>query len=274
MIKSGIYLDLSSKDYHNDKESISRSSLLDFKRNPRKYWANHINPDRPTKEATAAMNFGSAFHTLILEPHLFENQYYVLPEKVLLKNVGREAYDAYKKAEKEAESCEGKVVLSWNDYERLCAMHTSLNGNSRAKALLEGAVYESSYFWEDIHSGLMIKSRPDILNGNIYVDLKSIEDASPSNYQREMAKYGYHIQAAMMSDGFEQLTGEKIRACINICVEKTYPYSVAIYIIDPTAIEHGQYEYKNILLQLKHAIVHNEFADYPTMTIGLPKWAM
>jgi hypothetical protein len=273
MIEQGIYIDLSSEEYHSEKSSFSRSSIMDFKKSPRKYWAKHLNPDRPKEEPKPSWVFGTAFHTLILEPHLFEKNYFVLPEKVLLKNVGREVYDQFKSTLEEAETTK-KIVLSLEDYERLSAMQDAVFANPRAKGLIEAAVFESSYFWKDEHSGLMVKSRPDILNGNIYADLKTIDDASPENFQREMAKYSYHVQAAMVKDGYKQLTGENISACINVCVEHKYPYSIGIYIIDETAIETGHYTYKQILLDLRSALANNDFRDYEVQTIGLPKWAL
>lgn len=274
MINEGVYTDLTSEQYHGDKNSISRSALMDFKKNARKYWAKHLNPDRPKEETKPSWEFGTAFHTLILEPHLFEKQYFIMPEKVLLKNVGREAYDEYKKIEKEAESCEDKVVLSRHDFNLLLAMRHSVFANGRAKELIEGAVYESSYFWKDPHSGLMLKSRPDILHQNIYVDLKTIDDASPENYQREMAKYGYHIQAAMVTDGVYEVERREIQASINICVEKSYPHLIGIYMIDEAAVEQGHCTYKQVCLDIKHASVHNEYLDYGIEKIGLPKWAL
>ena len=273
MINEGMYTDLTSEQYHGDKNSISRSALMDFKKNARKYWAKHLNPDRPKEETKPSWEFGTAFHTLILEPHLFESNYYILPKKVLLKDVGRELYDEYKNKERESEST-AKTVLSLEDYERLCAMRDSLYANPRAKELVEGAVYESSYFWKDPHSGLMLKSRPDILHSNIYVDLKTIDDASPENYQREMAKYGYHIQAAMVTDGVFEVERREIQASINVCVEKSYPHLIGIYMIDEAAVEQGHCTYKQVCLDIKHASVHNEYLDYGIEKIGLPRCAI
>ena len=271
MINLGIYTTMTSEDYHADKDSISRSALMDFKKSPRKYWANHLNPDRPPKEAKTAWTFGSAFHTLILEPHLFEMTYFIMPERVYLNTDGEEKYRAYKKIEEEAKTT-NKTVLSLADYTRLCEMRTILFTNERAKSLIDYGIYESSYFWEDEHSGLIVKSRPDILSAEMYIDLKTIDDASPNSFQKSMAQYGYHIQAAMVKDGVLNLTGEKLQSCINICVETKYPYSVGIYIIDEAAIEYGHCEYKQLLLDLKSAIVYNEFNDYEPQTISLPKW--
>ena len=87
MINPGIYTNLSSEEYHGDKASISRSALMDFKRSPYKYWAKHLNPGRPKDESKPSWTIGTAFHTMILEPQLFNNNYFILPEKVLLKEV-------------------------------------------------------------------------------------------------------------------------------------------------------------------------------------------
>ena len=272
MINEGIYLDLSSEAYHGDKNSISRTALMDFKRNQRRYWAKHLNPDRPVEESKPSWEFGTAFHALILEPHLFDQQYYILPPKVLLKDVGREAYDNYKALEKAAESTE-KKVMSFTDYTKLLAMQYSLEANERAKELISGATYESSYFWKDKSSGLMIKSRPDILQSNIYIDLKTCESAAPHDYQREMVKGAYYVQAAMCREGVRILEGRELSASINVCVEKAYPHCVGIYIIDEEAVNAGHREYKKLLIELKHASVYNEYQDYEPQIIGLPQWA-
>lgn len=273
MIEEGIYLNLSNDEYHGDKESISRSRLMDMKKSARNYWAKHINPERPPRESKAAWDFGTAFHTLILEPHLFNEQFFVLPQKVLLKDVGRTLYDEYKAIEAQAERT-SKKVLSLEDYQDLQRMRDSLFNNERARSLIEGGIYESSYFWRDEASGLILKARPDILHDNMYIDLKTIGDASPQNYQREMAAYAYHNQAAMVRDGVFKVTGRQLQACINLCVEVSYPYSVGIYIIDEEAIKHGQNENNKLLLDLSACLRDNSWPDHEIETIGLPRWAI
>lgn len=272
MIEAGIYKDLTSEEYHADKTSISRSAIMDFKKNPRLYWAKHLNPARPIEEQKPSWTFGTAFHTLILEPHLFADNYFIMPEKVLLKDVGREAYDAFKAIEKEAESTD-KTLLSFADCEKLRAMRDSLFANARAKELVEGAIYESSYVWEDADSGMKVKSRPDILHQRMYVDLKTIDDASPNNYQREMSIYGYHIQAAMLKDGLLKLENRDLLAYINLCVEKKYPHCIGIYMIGEESIQKGQIEYKKVLGDMKKCQDEQYWPDYDIQTIDLPYWS-
>lgn len=268
----GCYSGLPNETYHAIKSHLSRSALMDYDRCPRTYWAKHINPNRPKIEPTAAMVMGSAFHKMILEPNTLQDEFIVKPEPVLLKDVGREKYDAYKRAIDEVENT-SKIVIPFPMYQDLDAMRSTILKHEQAMQLINEARIEESFFWKDEHSGMLLKCRPDILHDNMIVDLKTCSDASPRAYQAEMVKYGYHIQGAMVRDGVEAIEGRRINNVINICVETKYPHNMAIYIIDEYALDEGQAKYKNILLDLKNAIGHNEFKDYGIQTIGLPRWA-
>lgn len=294
MIIEGIYASsvLSSEQYHGDKDSISRTAMMAFKESPYRYWAKYINPDRPPANVTPAMLFGSAFHSVVLEPHLFYDQYVVeptldkLPKVGLLRDLGRPEYERQKYerdvvstqnktlTEEFEASSEGKIIISADDRLKLSEMHGALMAHSQARELIEGAIYEQSYFWRDEHSGLMVKSRPDILHENIIVDLKTMANVAPHVYQREMIAGGYHIQGAIVRDAIRELENRDISTVINVCIEKTYPYSIAIYIIDEFALDAGHAEYKQILLDMKSAKESNEYEDYKPQIIGLPKWAL
>jgi hypothetical protein len=273
MINEGIYRDLSNESYHADSNSISRSAIMEFRKSPFKYWAAYLNPERPSREKdTPAIVMGKAFHTAILEPDKFSDEFMVSPEPVLLKNVGRVSYDAYKENLALCEST-SKVIIPWNSYIVLVGMKIALSKHRKAMELIEGAIYESSYFWKDENSGLMIKARPDILHSNIIVDLKTCADASPRAFQNSMAAFGNHIQGAMVREGVRVLENRDIPNVINICIEKEYPYSIGIYIIDEAALDEGYIQFKQVLLDIKECMDKNEWPDYEIQTINLPKWA-
>jgi len=212
------------------------------------------------------MDFGTAFHTFVLERDKFNEQFYVTAP-VLLKDVGRLEYDTYKKLL--AEATLHKTILSSDEYDVLGMMYQSLYNNKQARELIENATYESSYFWTDEHSGLQVKARPDILHDNMIVDLKTCVSASSRAYQKAMIDGGYHLQGAVIREGIKQLTGRDITTVINICCEKTYPYSVAIKII----YEAGHMKFKQALLDIKRCIEYNEWLDYEPEIVDLPTWA-
>ena len=272
-MKSGCYKDLTNEEYHADKDFISRSAIMDYAQSPYDYWAKHINPNRPKKDSTPQMEMGSAFHKMILEPNTMQDEFVVLPEPVLLKDVGREKYDAYKRAIAEIETT-NKIVIPFKTYLDLDAMRLRIHKHESAMNLINDARIENTFLWQDEHSGLLLKARPDILHENMIVDLKTCNDASPRAFQNSMVLGGYHVQGAMIRDGVEAIEGRRINNVINICIETKYPYNMAIYIIDEFAIDEGQAKYKSILLELKNAIVHNVYSDYGVQTIGLPRWAV
>ena len=272
MIEQGIYPNLSNELYHADKGSLSRSSLKDFHRNPYYYYSMHLNVDRPSREPTRDMLLGTAFHTLILEPEVFVKTYASEPKKVLLKDVGREAYEAYKASCNELEKSK-LVVLTYDELMMLKSMTKSLERDERIYSMIAEGEIEKSFFWKDKSSGLMVKARPDVLQDNMIIDIKTIADALPHSFQRAMVDGWYHVQGAMIRDAIRTLENREISSVINICVEKKYPYCVGIYIIDEAALDYGEELYKSILLRMKSCIIENTFKDYEVQTIGLPKWA-
>ncbi len=217
------------------------------------------------------MELGSAFHTLMLEPHLFADNYTIKPPKVLLKDVGREVYDVFKRTELTLEST-NKIVLSQEDYLNLLAMEKKILSSEQAMQLLSDGIIEQSYFWKDKDSGLMLKARPDVIHRNMYVDIKTCADASPRAYQHSMIDGGYHLQAAMVRDAIRHHENRDMNTTINICVENKYPYTVAIYIIDEAAIDHAEAQYKRNLRELKDCLEKDVWPSYETRTIGLPAW--
>lgn len=273
MIMPGIYKNLSNNDYHGDKSSLSRSSIKDFHRNPRYYWSMHLNDARPERTQTREMIIGSAFHTLVLEPEKFNSEYAVEPPKVLLKDVGRELYDEYKKHCEELEDS-SLIVLSLDEYNNLNSMKEAVNKSNIVMELLTGGEIETSFFWEDEDSGMTIKARPDVLHSNMIVDLKTINDASFYSFQRSMVDGWYHVQGAMVRDAVRQLKDVEINRVINVCVEKKYPYCIGVYIIDEAAIDHGEELYKGVLLNMKSCIINNDFEGFKPQIVGLPKWAI
>ncbi len=285
----GIYPNLSNEQYHADP-AISRSGIMMFLESPYKYWANYVNPDRPPKESTPAMIFGSAFHTYVLELHHFWRDYAVepemlpLPAKVLLKYTDRETFEKYKAdlARIEMlntdtwsifqEDSRGKIILKDGEIDLIRKMYDALCRHHEAPGLIRDAIYEQSYFWQDKDSGLMVKARPDILHSNMIVDLKTCVSASSRAFQRAMAEGGYHIQAAMIREAVNVLEGRDIPNAINVCVEKTYPYAIGNKIISETALEIGHKQFKETLMDMKECFETNVWPSYEVETVELPGW--
>lgn len=296
----GIYTDLSNEQYHADTTAVSRSGLLDFMKAPARYWNNYLNPLRQPKEQTPEMMFGSAFHTLVLEPHLFDKQYCVkdmkLPEpyeKPLKRDlqaqfgdkVGAEMYEEAKAKEAQYKASKdriladfsaksaGKVLLTVDQMSTLQFMRDSVLAHDEAKELITGGAAEHSFFWQDPHTGVRCKTRPDYLFDNMTVDLKTTKDASEREFIKSVANYGYHLQSTMNREGIYHTGGNDIKTHTFICVEKEWPYMTAVYILDQSALDHAHEMFKNTLTEFKKCRESNVWKGYETRVISLPSWA-
>jgi len=73
MIKQNkIITDLSNEDYHTSM-ALSSSNLKDMLISPYHYWYKKNAPHK----STPALLFGTLLHTMLLEPHLFDKEYFV-----------------------------------------------------------------------------------------------------------------------------------------------------------------------------------------------------
>ncbi len=286
----GIY-DLTNDEYH-ESAGISRSGIMEFKRSPKHYWYKYLSDNYVRKDSTEDMIFGSALHCYILEPQRFIEEYAIrpakrdkLPEVPLLKDVGREIYDA-KKAAYEAErikrkdedsafyhSSLGKTQIDYEDLDLLHAMSGSIKDDLQALQLISDAQYEKSIYWIDPETQLLCKVRPDILHSNFIVDLKTTKDASYAAFQRDFYYYGYALQLGMMYEASKHALDWPITNFIDLAIEKTEPYLHAIYPIDEIAIDHGRNEFHLYLKQMKECFEKNEWPGYKVQTLSLPNYA-
>lgn len=267
----GIKKDLSNAEYHSMKQYISRSSLMDFSRTPHQYWAKHLSESRIKDSPSPAMILGSAFHMYVLEPHLFYEEYIIKPEHVLLRDVGREAYDSYKLLAIECEKS-NKTVLTAEQYNLIKAMKERFDASEHISEILHGGRVEQSFFWQDSNSGMFLKCRPDLLHSNMIVDIKTSSNLSEKAMQREVFASGYDIQMAMIQDAVIAIEDNQIDNFILVCIETKYPFNTAIYLLDIEIIENAKKKYKNLLLDLKACIEINSFPDYGINQIHLPSW--
>lgn len=268
-IQPGIY-DLSNELYHSGV-GISRSGLMKLRQSPLHYWQHYLNPERePTKE-TSGMIIGSVFHTLVLEPHLFPERYFVVPKIDKRTKEGKEIWANIEISRGNRE------IISTEDFAQAQSMADSIKAvrfesiEGTAHDLLLGAQYEKSLYWVDQETEILCKARPDILAANMVCDLKSCVDASFYAFRRAVYDYGYHIQCAMLADAIKAILNKEINDFIFIAVEKNPPYAVAIYQLSEEILEQGRSAYKAGLRTYKNCLEKNYWPSYEIRTIQWEK---
>ena len=258
---------LTNEEYHSKKEYISKSAL-DAASKSGLHFKHYV--EGPKSKPTPAMRIGSAFHGLILEPDVFDDEFIYKPE---ILNARSKDGKEWKARQEEA----GKTVLNEDDKEQLEAMKKSLFDCAPAKKLLSAAGHaEQSYFWEDKETGLGCKCRPDYLleNGGTIVDLKTTTDASFRGFLKSISNFRYHVQAGWYMNGLEQATGERPDRFIFIAVEKTAPYGVGVYEADLYMTVNGYDQARIDLQKIDKWKEEERYPNYCTeiQQISLPSW--
>lgn len=187
----GTLTDLSNDDYHADETFISSSRLKAYL--PERY---------KLGGSQEALDFGTLFHTVVLEPENLAEYVALDAEKIGVKADGTPAQNptmtaAWKLAVAEAEA-DGRKVIAQQDLDRAYAMRDAVAAHETAARLLfsEDGLSEVSAFAID-EDGIRHKARFDRHIPGVIVDLKSTAGKpGRESIARTVIDYGYDLSAA------------------------------------------------------------------------------
>lgn len=262
----GIVTGLDNNLYHQAK-GLSCTNLKIMLRSPAHYHASILFPQKTTAE----MQLGSALHTAVLQPDIFDEEYMELPKLDRRTKEGKELYKQYSES--------GKILLDSTTVSTVQKMKESLMQHPIISSVLSSGSPELSCFGclpEFPHT--LVKCRPDWYNEELGVllDLKTACDASPKAFAKASADYLYHLQNALYQDLFSHVSGKHIQAFLFAVVEKEPPYAVALYQLDTDAVEKGRDLYRKAILAYNDSLDRNYWVGYsPKIEIlQLPAWAL
>ena len=263
LVQSGLIQGVPNDKYHAS-QGTSKSQLDQFAKSPAHYLASLATP----RKETPAMRIGTLFHGLVLEPERVKIA--VAPVCDKRTKDGKATWEAfcYENA--------GAEIVTAEEGEMLNGMVAAIRKHSAAAVLLSGpGVAEGSAWWHDEMSGELCRCRPDFCRDDgIIVDLKSTDDASPEGFARSIAKYGYHRQAAMYSDGVAMATGMQVKGFVFVACEKKAPFAVSVFQLDMQGEEAGRIQYRVLLKDLADCKCSGKWPAYSDRieTISLPAW--
>ena len=194
-------------------------------------------------KSTPAMEFGTAFHTLCLEPEIFATDYVLLPDG--LDFVKKEGKDL-----KKAAIAEGKTMLKEKDLRKLEAMRDSLMSHPWMAEYFDIAMADVEISLINNIEGCMVKSRLDTYFPELgmSIDLKTTMDASPGTWKRQIRFDGYRLQAAIYVNQLK-LQGLPARRFVFAAVEKDSPHTVGLYEMSEASLEAAWQEAKELFRQ-------------------------
>lgn len=265
----GLVRDLSNDDYHADEDWLSSSVLK--RALPEHY---------KTGGSQEALDFGTLFHTAVLEPDNLA-EYVVLNAHEIAGNNPKtgKPYDApqmtakFKAAVAEA-SEGGQTVVSQEDWDRAHVMRQAVVDHPDAKALLlDGdGDYEESAFAEDVR-GVKLKARFDRRIPGAIVDLKSTA-AKPGtqSLSRAVVDYGYDLSAAHYLEVARLLDLDADTFWL-VFVGKEAPHRVTVANLDESFINRGRTLRDLAIDRLTDPLTPPYEGSTKPLTLVAPGWA-
>lgn len=253
-------------DHYHLWDALSHSWMLKLRQSPAhlRDWIEH-----GADEPTADMSIGSAVHCYVLEPNAFAARYAVRAEGV--SGATREGRAFTEQAEQQ-----GKLVLSASDGRWIEAVGRRAKAHPRVREWLKREhETEVSLCW--MREGYLCKARVDLMitGLNELIDLKTTLRGSTRGFAREVARLGYHTQAAWYLDGIQRLTGETWDWHF-IVAEKRRPFLVSVQSMprDSEAHSLAVTQNNNWFEVYKTCRESGLWPGYPDVTeLVLPEWA-
>lgn len=255
----------SAKEYHSAAAVGSSSLRTLIDQSPAHYWWNRNN----LSKSTPTQEFGTAIHQAILEPKRFKEMAIVEPT---FSGTGSRALRDQWHLQNH-----GKTIVDQDQFDTIQGILESISAHKQASKLVADGHAEESLFWRDPESGVQCKARPDFIReGRIIVDIKSTADASYRSFQKDVANYGYHVQAALYLDGASVVLNGNFDTFIIVAVEKKPPYAINCFQLDENTIQEGRQLYASALKTLRICQDSGKYPAFPEqlVPIALPSWAV
>lgn len=302
-MEPGFYDGILNADYHSGP-GVSKSNLDLVAQAPATLeWSRNAPTDA---DAETAVNIGSAFHALLLEPEMFEAQYVadfappagalVTADDIKAALVARgiefkvsaskgalvatlleedpSAPVAEALQREWAAGVAGRTVLTAGEWRKLWLMRESVMAHPVARKLVEAAgAVERSYYWHDGETGELCRSRMDktLTAAGMILDVKTTADLG--NFARSVGDYRYHVQDAFYSDGYEAVTGEQPKGFVFLAVSTSRDrarYPVRLFSLDQESKRLGRDEYR---LNLRTYAECRATGNWPGVEgLAVPAW--
>ena len=240
-------LDISIQEYHSLTDSVSCSGLKHLLRSPAHFQA-YLRGSRDSGD-----KIGSALHSAVLEPEVFNSTYGV--------------------------SCTARRGKSYTEFVEQHPDRTILTDAEFAcvkgmlKALIQfpdfplwkalrAAEREKSVVWIDEETGVKVRVRFDAICAPYAIfDLKTTTDARPEQFIKQAVRLDYDLQAAMYSEAAYRHTGEKMPFNF-VAVETAEPHGVFMLPADESMLENGRRKFRRALATYKRCMETGQWPNY------------
>jgi hypothetical protein len=221
-------------------QGVRWSELEYMHQSPLAYQQNLWDP----KAATRGMDNGSAIHTAVLEPELFDESY-------TWWDGIQNGYE-WEGVKAGAEAA-GMTVLKPEQWQACTdaakAVHLLRQGRE-ARRVMRGCQREVTLRWIDPRTHIRCKARPDLVGAHVLADVKTTTTVEARKFGRLAGDRLYHGKMAMALMGLREL-GKRIDVVRVIAIEQAAPHDVAVYYLTQDQLDAGIDLVNELLAKLK-----------------------
>lgn len=220
--------------YHDDR-AISHSGLEMFRSSPELFDGVRRGVFPSPFADNEAIRKSTICHLAILEPERFEADVLEIPVDVLSASGSKAGgkWTAFR------ERYEDKILVKDAEMASVRAMQRSVQEHTAANVLLISAGHtEVSLKWLDGELGIERRARIDRLTNDFVIDVKTLADVSPEGFAKAAYGFGYARQRAFYRDALSAI-GATDLPFVFVCVQKTPPYTTAVYELDEEFVRLG-----------------------------------
>jgi hypothetical protein len=264
--------DVSRADYHADRICDCHSSLEVFRKSVPMYHGVFVAQTLASPGANEAQEFGTAFHTLVLEPEKFEATVCVQANRPDMRtNVGKAAHAEF------MAQAGARIVLTVAQVDTLRRMADAVAANRAARELLAApGLIERAFRWLDPDTGLPMRSMLDkMIAGGPAIDLKTAANPNPEVWAKDAANYGYHRQGALYRYGRAIALDEPL-PFLFIVVGKEFPHETLVVEFGPATFTLGHAQNAEALTELRDRKDYDDWSSRygdRVHALDLPRWA-
>jgi PDDEXK-like domain of unknown function (DUF3799) len=272
-VPTGIYPGLTYDEYDRIR-GVNWSVLRRFKKSAAHARSEMIEPPEPSE----AMEFGQAFHRLVLEPSRFDEEYVLVPDDAPTRrsNAGKAWWEAYE------EQTKGKTRLTSKAWEELQRLRAALFANATAAELLSDpkALREVAVVWDDAETGERCKGRLDLVSRStgrsVVADVKTDADASAWKFSAHLDSYDWAGQLQWYVDGLQTVAPMRgsERVPLFVVVEKEPPYCAVVYELGRTSRDVARQHARRYMSRYIQAQRTGLWPGYQDAVIELPAYVL
>jgi exodeoxyribonuclease VIII len=256
------------REYHAARGAVSKSHLDKVAHSLRSYrhWLDSAIESEPIRfietngRDDAHFAIGSAFHALVLEPDLYREKVFVLPD------IGNTDTLSGRKLRDDiilSKWTRGQSIITLQEQRIVYGMRDAIMEHRRVRQALSHGRSEVTIVWVDPETGLPCKVRLDWLNerDNIVLDLKSTRDASRAGFRRDAVNLRYKVQDAFYSRGAEAVGLDTPWFLFAAC-EKSPPHDYGCWQLSERGRLSGEACYMRELRLLANAITKDHWPSF------------